>query len=1061
MHHVAVTLSACLAVVGLGELLGSTLAEETTTVSASSLYTGVVMELSGAPAVDCRVWLIRHSEPNSSDVVEEVRTDREGRFRLNTPRSESRWLKERELLFVVARDSQGRFADADWCKLTDDASRSEVEPKLLLFELSDYHGRLVDSGGRAIAGAVIEPLFLFHPLPRCIATEMGTATASDGTFTLKVVPERYGKKAFAAAEIAAEEFGRVTASWNFDKPVTLQLEKPGCVCGSLACDSNPTAVAGIALELVAIESETTDDRDYSFYYHGRAVTQPDGKFRFDGVVPGKYRIGIVTNDPLPYDLDSITPFEVKSGQSVSKPSVPMKQKLQLRGTVVDASTGAGIKGAEISVRQLNDNESNRWERPSQTDERGAFVAYAFPGKVSISLAAVPDEYRWAASRQDAWDVEVATDTTLPPVRLQRTPVVEGLVVDESGRPVPDAQVLTLTDGHLTTDDCRFTTDAQGKFRLTGLLINEPISLRVATAKAATNGPVMIDPRGPIRIAISPEYAFAIRGVLHDDQGQPIVGSDVNLRAGMTTDSSSIEFGLAQTLSDSEGKFEFLGLWPGDEYSIRVNADGYECAETLDVKGEAGRMHDIGSLKMNATSGFVEGHVIDSAGKAIAGVRVFNTGDAPKTVGTTSDSEGRFRLDGLRHGPVFEFAEQPGCRFTGMRTNSGDTDVKIKLLREDDPIPSSALGPAPDTLEEQRKLARYLLEKLWAHREHGRVRVLIRVMNQIDPEQARNWATEAGELRDKVPSEEMQLNVARYLLAYWVATLDPKMALRVLGPKPQPEDQLNGFRWNSEVSQLAADICLDYPDRALELVNELEGWNAERAKLRIAWRWALTRQADAVRLVESIPSPYAATALGWMALRIAPRDKAAASSLIDKALSKLAEPPTSPLDELGLGGRPVELALLAVQASQVGYQDMDGIVYRVLASRATSKDGFSPANAVESNVIMAGLLGMVHVPSARHVLESIEQYDQIIGSDQRSNAPPDWLEAWLLTDTGRGRELLDRALADFAAKPNADAFDSLLRTALMLAAPREKKIQCLLRHDVYWNPEDDLWFLVLR
>ena len=92
-------------------------------------------------------------------------------------------------------------------------------------------------------------------------------------------------------------------------------------------------------------------------------------------------------------------------------------------------------------------------------------------------------------------------------------------------------------------------------------------------------------------------------------------------------------------------------------------------------------------------------MIDSANKPMAGVRVFNTGDAPETISTTSDSSGRFRLEGLRSGPVFVFAEKPSHRFTTVRTTSGTTDVKLELLREDEPIPPPAARPAAISLEE--------------------------------------------------------------------------------------------------------------------------------------------------------------------------------------------------------------------------------------------------------------------------------------------------------------------------------------------------------------------------
>ena len=185
------------------------------------------------------------------------------------------------------------------------------------------------------------------------------------------------------------------------------------------------------------------------------------------------------------------------------------------------------------------------------------------------------------------------------------------------------------------------------------------------------------------------------------------------------------------------------------------------------------------------------------------------------------------------------------------------------------------------------------------------------------------------------------------------------------------------------------------------------------------------------------------------------DKVLACSLIDKAFATLAIPPERHYAGLGPGGRSAELAFLAVQASQVGYGDMKALFiarWRTVQPRRTAIHRQKPLIQMSSR---AGLLAIVDPPSARHVFASIEQYDVIVGSENGSHFPRS-IDAWLLTDAGRGQELLDRALDELAAKPDENQFSSLLFTAWTSAAPPAQKAQYLVRSTVYFQPDFELW-----
>jgi len=79
----------------------------------------------------------------------------------------------------------------------------------------------------------------------------------------------------------------------------------------------------------------------------------------------------------------------------------------------------------------------------------------------------------------------------------------------------------------------------------------------------------------------------------------------------------------------------------------------------------------------------------------------------------TDEAGKFRLQGLRNGPVFVFAEKPGFRFVGVRTNCGAANAVLKMRRAEEPVPPRSVPSSASRNEEERKVARKVLEKFLA------------------------------------------------------------------------------------------------------------------------------------------------------------------------------------------------------------------------------------------------------------------------------------------------------------------------------------------------------------
>ncbi len=248
--------------------------------------------------------------------------------------------------------------------------------------------------------------------------------------------------------------------------------------------------------------------------------------------------------------------------------------------------------------------------------------------------------------------------------------------------------------------------------------------------------------------------------------------------------------------------------------------------------------------------------------------------------------------------------------------------------------------------------------------------------------------------------------------------------------------------DNHVANIAAAID-DLP-KAEEILAKLEPWYVQRARMSLAYRIAAKRPAEAVRLVENIHSQYGneedakALAFGWLATAIAPRDRALACSLVDRAFAIYLKPSERSFGNYG--GREGQAALLAVQAQQIGYPDLGSVLYRTLAARpVASKDDFSPVRVQESCVVMAMLVALVDPAIARQMLQSVEPNSDAIGSGFSGVGRDEWLKAWALADPQHAVDLAEKELAaakDATAKQRAKSA-AMEMVELWLAAPGER------------------------
>ena len=99
------------------------------------------------------------------------------------------------------------------------------------------------------------------------------------------------------------------------------------------------------------------------------------------------------------------------------------------------------------------------------------------------------------------------------------------------------------------------------------------------------------------------------------------------------------------MTDGGGWFRGIGLIVGDEYTVSAKAEGYREAETEMFTATA-EMTQIADLELLPVLGqfFIEGRIMDSAGKPVRGARL--NIQYPEFKQTFTDENGTFRFEDL-------------------------------------------------------------------------------------------------------------------------------------------------------------------------------------------------------------------------------------------------------------------------------------------------------------------------------------------------------------------------------------------------------------------------------
>ncbi|MDB5337844.1 MAG: blaR1 6, partial [Planctomycetaceae bacterium] len=682
----------------------------------SIVISGTVFKLDGLPAGRSQVWLAGTTQllggRYGAVQVAFVRADDKGQFELWHPRWRDRnpQADEHAILWVFARTDDSQIAPSVSINLTNEY-RDKTEIRGLELKASakaNYSGRVVDGKGTPIPNTKISPTHLVLPSTNekkwqtmkftdQFSTQFSTTTDSNGKFTLIGLPESIT----IFAKIAAPNVLAREVRWGTKTEPELRLEASGTIRGKITNLPASDFCEQVELLIKSVREGGIDQPQPQFTFSAKYRPKADGTFEISDVPPGSYELSISeagSDWTIPQEFRIPVKCDSKSGQITENVQLALPSVITGRGRVVDDQSGAPIAGAKILF--LKQQATRSYIGLATTDAKGEYRAYFLPGKIVIQPGKAPNEYLAPTEDRQNPAVEYTKDFEGPTFRYQRANTFRGTIVNEEGHPVPGAEIRWFQPSRQGQGLPRtITSDESGRFEIPQIDPQDALPIRVRSPQGASTA-VLLQPNelvDPKPILVSPKNAFRVKGTLTNQRGRPVPNVTVAVHwhrryVSEKTRMAGMSGEIEKVKTNEQGEFESSGFWDTDRYHVVIEADGFPRMDLPQVAGESGRTHDYGKVQLRGTSVSISGKVVDSSGKPMSQVTVFNSGDAADVVTTMTDDKGRFQLSGLLDGPVYIFAEHAKYRMAGTYTSDPSKEVVLTLIPSSDPpAPRSELN----------------------------------------------------------------------------------------------------------------------------------------------------------------------------------------------------------------------------------------------------------------------------------------------------------------------------------------------------------------------------------
>jgi 5-hydroxyisourate hydrolase-like protein (transthyretin family) len=542
-------------------------------------------------------------------------------------------------------------------------------------------GRLVDSGGKLVAGANVQ-VFTREGEIICEPKDwFSVKTDSKGRFVFDnlpldlmvkffiEVPNRDIAYIYPSRELQGNACGGYHVDWE---DIELTLPPATTVRGRVIDKGTGQGLKDMRLLIYTDKRAKTKWRFRSC----ERYTLTNGEFEFKGVPPGEHILRFISPKTGPNDwVGKNVPITVNRLDKSVRTKILIEKGVPLELIIRDQATGKALPDIKIQVNdRWNDQQEDFFIREARTDANG--IAHLKVPTGPLKIHTLDGNYE-DGTKFKGIEVNI-TDSRMTPVEIfvkQRLPLVRGTVVDTQGQPAKNVYITVGLGQSVLTDNNGWFQGVQSPLYPSHLVVARDRKNNLAGANYFYNA------IRELRVVLRP--AGSIRGRVTDDMGRGIAGANVNISLNRKDGTAHLD--TAGTRTDSQGYYRLetaVPLKSGFHYHLTFDEaefgpTRYTLTEPM-LPGEEVTIPDMQLVNLDA---FISGVVLDENDNPVARHPVFVSSDSGGShigKGTSTDEQGRFKFKRIPEGPVTlqsGFGQGPDAAY--IYAHSRD-NVPIKL-----------------------------------------------------------------------------------------------------------------------------------------------------------------------------------------------------------------------------------------------------------------------------------------------------------------------------------------------------------------------------------------------
>jgi protocatechuate 3,4-dioxygenase beta subunit len=489
----------------------------------------------------------------------------------------------------------------------------------------------------------------------------------DGSFELKSLPGTLTVTASAPGYEPAS-IGEVDLEpGQIKDDLLLRLKRGARLTGRVIDDSSGAPISEAAISWAPAGAAPASPRGWVVQVTGDAATttDADGRFELSGLTE-KERVTISAQEysHLPASADAVAGVD-------GDVTLRMSSGAQILGRLTGRD-GNGVPGGSIELQALGASMGSSSQTSS--DASGNFE-FDHVGPSTYRLSA-----QLGAQNASPQEVTVAPGVQPPPVVLSLSGGAEivgrvtGLAASELG-----SVIVRASDGE--GFNASATPSASGTYEIDGApsgAIQMTALVRGFQGRSVSKTAEITEDAAQVEVDLDFPAASTLSGTVMRG-GQP--QSQLWISVSPQTPGAPSTTGRA--MSDSDGRYSISGLMDGD-YLVRAMSlpgSGSSAAheEPVTISGDTSLDIDLPTLSISGT--LVEHGSSDPVAAASVMADNGQSADSRGIPHVTTDSNGRFRIDGLAPGDFHLSATKAGWQTSTQDVSIGDTPPDVTLAMD--------------------------------------------------------------------------------------------------------------------------------------------------------------------------------------------------------------------------------------------------------------------------------------------------------------------------------------------------------------------------------------------